>query len=244
MLGYTHPLYFPKLIQEGCCHLKREGGESCQVMGMFRLDWSAQESRVQAAFDHWKESQHPDKDIPFLGSLPADYDERVKACRFAISKEYLRVIRESARQGLAVWSGEYPFDTIIRDLCHKPAVTHFEVAFGLLADCLYDQEAEYWDRSDFKHMLREVMLTKFWYYQTGRGLIERFAGHDVLKRRCEDTRASWREHAAGDMTYVETVERFLSAMEDHARAVTLAYEPITFCNLPIERGAQDQSIRG
>ena len=241
MLSHRSPLFFPKLIQEGTCVLNRrkevdpcfEGNEYRQSLGLFRLDWHEQEDRIKRHHDYWRLSQHPDKNIPFMGSLPAEYDEKLKGMKFAISECYLEAILWNSHQGLAEWNRLLPFDTIIRDMCVKPAQAHIAVAFGLVADCLYDQEQQYWDRSELKQILKQISLAKFWAYQTGRRIIPRLAELTVLERRAASTRAHHEETGAGCLAYVEEIEAFLVAFKEYTVSVEESYAPLHTAKVPI-----------
>lgn len=232
MLGVEHPLYFPKLIQEGCCHLKhRDEHVSVEnILRLFRLDWSQQEANIMRKHAMWLQSQHPGKIIPCLGGLPEPYNKQLNTCIFAISDDYLKEIRYHTREGLAAWNRNLRFDTIIREECLGPGISHIRVSFALLADCLYDPDNQYWDRSDFKQILKYIMAIKFWFYQTGRGMAFRHAGLEELEDNVERTKGYARNDgepiSKGLCGFIQEGRDFLDAMTAHRDAIYRTYDPL------------------
>jgi hypothetical protein len=175
MLGKNHPLYFPKLqfIREGSLIRKDSGGESGRPINIYKLDWLEQEAKIKEKHYKWKKDFHPEKKLPFIGQLPEEWDEWIKSLVFAIDEGYMREIRHWTQQGLHNWnrSNYATADTMVREICLKPAISMIEVAFFLIGDCIYDPENSWYSRAGKNFLAEPVMLYKFWSYQTGRGLL-------------------------------------------------------------------------
>jgi hypothetical protein len=178
MLNIFSPLYFPKLVHVGEANFKAWSDDS-KVTALYRLDWSLAEKIKEKEFGKWLERAHVD--AKYVGDLPKEYDEWLKNFTFAIPNHYITRIRTFARMGLEGWTTAYPFDTNIREICLKPAISAVEVSFKLIADCPYDKETNYFYRGDDKIIVAHAALYKFWCFQTGRGCIEDHANFQRLE---------------------------------------------------------------
>lgn len=170
-----------------------------------------------------------DRSDAFKGqpTLPADYDNAIKSLKFALPRDYRREIMHYATMYHIERHRERPFDTVIRDLCLKPAISAIECAFALLLDCLYDDQNEVWmhefvtilDRKASnptitldRSLLLSLMLYKFWRGNTGSGLIWDRAGLDALERRMMDLERPLPDDVHQDMH---------GAIHDRNRAITI-----------------------
>ena len=177
MLHTTHPFYFPTLHRFGETSFK-SWEESGRTTGLYTLDW---EKVDQSKKDHFLKNDAVDSNMKFPGTLPKEYDEYVRKMTFAIPDFYLREIRNQSYMALTEWNGNYPFDTVIREMCLKPAIAHTYVAFRLISDCLYDPITNYFSREPMKIIAPQVLLYKFWVFQTGRGLIRDHAEFRMIE---------------------------------------------------------------
>jgi hypothetical protein len=168
MLGkYRFSLIFPQLVFEKETSFKAWGQKNTAI---YRLDWSFKETQC----DH-------DKHVP----LPAQYDQMLKEQRFALPPNYLRQIRTSSNDAVTGWNADYPFDTMVREICLEPAMAHARVAFRLMADCLYDDQANKWDRRPSTYLIFHLLMLKFWTNQTGAGLVHERAEITRLRSKLD-----------------------------------------------------------
>lgn len=166
MLRMRRTLVFPNLVRIGEAPLKNRTTKDSKQLSIYCLDWSSVRDRGIG-----------------LNALPKNYSDMVDNFEFAISDSYLDQIRKSAREAVEVWSGRYPFDTMIREICMEPAADHVWVAFRLLEDCLYDKEEQWHSRKAERNFACEAMLMKFWMHQTGRGLVWEKSKMDKIESR-------------------------------------------------------------
>ena len=179
MLHTSRPLYFPALNRFGETSFKSHSDqEGYKTTELYTLNWEKLDLLKKAEF-----SKHAlTHDSAFPGTLPEEYDGLVKKMIFAIPSSYLKEIRRSSYKALTEWDGDYSFDTVIREMCLQPAIAHVQVAFRLIADCLYDPATNYFSREPIKIIATQALLYKFWAFQTGRGLIREHANFEVIER--------------------------------------------------------------
>lgn len=185
MLSKQHPLFFPKLKfvkEDQLVHKDAENSQSGRPIATYKLDWKEQEELIRKKHEKWKRDYHPGKKLPFIGQLPYEWDEWIKSLVFAINDGYMQEIQYWTSEGLLAWnrSNYASADTMIREICLKPAIAMIEVAFALIGDCVYDPEKKWFSRIGKGFLSLPVMLYKFWAYQTGRGLLVERARLDKL----------------------------------------------------------------
>lgn len=169
MFRLTHPLYFPLLKRVGETTFKAHSDVS-RSTGLYVLNWAELDRIRKERYEKRTKIEVGQQLPPFPGTLPKKYSW-VEDIRFALPRHYLDQIRQSTRQAMDIWGREYGFDTMIREICLEPAISHSYVAFRLLADCVYDEKTNYWSRDDSKFIVPQALLYKFWSFQTGRGLV-------------------------------------------------------------------------
>lgn len=224
MLHIFNPLHFPKLVRIGEVNFKA-WSDSASETTVYKLDWSQTEKNKKEHFYKWiKNSKTTFTCSPteFVGDLPKEYDEWLKNFTFAIPVHYLERIRDFSRRGQETWTARYPFDTSIRELCYKPAISYIEVAFKLIADCIYDSETNYFYRGDDKVIVAHAALYKFWCFQTGRGLIEDHADFERLEF-IANFEGYGDERPVGDTALKITVKKFLNAIKEHNKVLDEAH---------------------
>ena len=216
MLGTSNNLVFPRLRFVADSHIVRKG-ERRQAVEIFKLDWQQFDERLRAKHDKWLTDHHGGEGTPFMSGLPSLYDGLVYEYRFALSPYYFDEIRRCACQAAYEWTTQRRFDTVIRDLCLKPAIAYVMVAFELLADCIYDPDTKNFSRKPDRYFAANMMTHKFWCHQTGRGVVETHAGIPELRRRLE------RHFQRKNTELAEPLDAFLVALDAHREAYTIAY---------------------
>ena len=164
MLRLSHSLSFPLLLRVGETEFSswQEKGNSTTL---YRLDWSRLDSEREQRWLKWhSEARSSDQKFvlaTYPGSLPEPYDSMVKAMIFSVPGKYLDEIRRNCRMAAVEWATERHFDTMIREVCLKPAIAYAYTAFRLLTDCLYDPKTNYFSRQDEKAYAPQALLYKF-----------------------------------------------------------------------------------
>ena len=173
MLGSRsrYSLRFPRLV-----HLREaKNFRSERSMSIYKLDWSKMEESLKENHECQRREVNPAPQArtyhDFFPALPDKYMKWVDDLQFALSSGYRREIVRTSNAALNEWSIERPFDTCIREYCLRPSHQFVNVAFRLLEDSIYDSEKNYFDRSDRKYTAKNLMLYRFWFHQTGWGLI-------------------------------------------------------------------------
>ena len=229
MLGRNrHSLRFPNLVFEdettwtgSMLPLKSN------TKRIYRLDWGNFDSISIKNHKKWVESRcefNPDSDpsdYPYQHPLPSVYEKCVREARFAINQAYMKEIRYNAEQAVEVWGRQRGFDTCVREFCLGPAISHVKVAFYLLDDCLCAEGETCFARDDRCVFLYHAMLYRFWFDQTGRGLLKRNADFQQLRDRIKygpNSEGSGVVLAAND---------FFKAMDDHEKVIGRHIAPIT-----------------
>jgi len=218
MLSLSQPLYFPKLVHVGEATFKA-WTDTKKKTNLYKLDWSKSENFKRSNFNDWAKRH---KGISqYIGDLPEEYDEWLKDFTFAIPSHYMFRITDFSQKALAGWCARYPFDTAIRELCLKPAISYIEVAFKLIADCPYDKETNYFYRKDDKILIAHAALYKFWSFQTGRGLVEDHADFNRL-----EFISKMKGALAPPDKYRAAVIDFLNSIKEHQKALEKVYERV------------------
>jgi len=167
---------------------------------LYKLDWDSIETIKRKKHLKWVIDQWPDVKVPYVSTLPKKIDKDIKDCVFALDKGYLNEIRRCSQQGVQEWNIERPFDTVIREMCLEVPESYFKVAFGLLADCVFDEKTGYWKRGTSRREIASLMLYKFWCHQTGRGLLmdRRHSGwednYEWVKKWAKEEDKDWAEN--------------------------------------------------
>jgi len=217
MLSTRIQLYFPKLrFKKEASFGSWSDGKSSPV---FRLDWTFKEEQCRKKHERWLKNHHPDKNIPFINSLPEEYETWLSELLFAVPKHYLTEIRRCAKRALREWEMERNFDTSVREMCLRIAQTYIEVAFRLLVDCTYDEKQNCFYKGDDKPIIVSAALYKFWAHQTGRGGLLRNAKVHELK----DSIQFWSEQGT-DKASIPIVNKFIGDLEDHNKNFNSAYD--------------------
>ncbi len=213
MLGIRNPLFFPRLIRTGEVKFKA-WSDTAKTTTTYELDWSESEKKKEEGYYKWysgyASTDNQANEFMYIPELPKKHDDWLKNFTIAIPAHYLETIRSFSRRGLDVWIGRYPFDTMIREICLKPAIAYIDVAFRLIADCLYDPSTKYFYRGADKILFAHIALYKFWSGQTGGGLLERNADFDRLESMIKVTTC-----LEQDLKTHKIIKEFLDDMRDH-----------------------------
>jgi len=187
MIGRINSLLFPRLVY--IRDAKKFKSEAPYV-GIYRLDWSGMENILKEKHDKRNdgrrkayksgysngktpeaETVEPVKPYDFFPALPEKYIEYTDNLQFALTSNYRKEIIRNAKMASEEWGYERGFDTCVREYCLKSAETYVEIAFYLMADCIYDPKTNYFGRNSGKRIALNAMLYRFWFHQTGWGLI-------------------------------------------------------------------------
>lgn len=207
MIGHKRALRYPHLT-----HVKdvKFGSRSTKKRTpMYRLSWYDKEF-VAGESPATNDSVHGED---YFLAFPPKWDTMLKEATFTIPADYVAEIRRQFIAADAIWSDSFPFDTMIREMCLEPAIAHTRVAFGLIADCLYDESTNYFYRGPFKFLIRHMLIYKFWFGQTGHGLLRRNAMFDRLEWMVQNDTCF--PNQPEERAYVQ---QFLDDMTDHERA--------------------------
>jgi hypothetical protein len=140
---------------------------------IYRLDWTKmEEKKTQKQWDRIKrliaDGSIPDQPTAALRSLPESYAATMNATLFAVPENYMKAINHCTMSAMNEWEHPYPFDTIIREGCYEPAAAFVKVAFHLLADCIYDENKQYYGREwSVKQVFEQTALLRYWVHQVG-----------------------------------------------------------------------------
>ncbi len=130
--------------------------------------------------------------------LPEPYDTWLRRFTFVLPNNYFEGITRCAQMANIEWGQYKPFDTAVRP--YMAGVGHVYDAFVLMADCLYDQNKDYYYRGKDKHLIRYALMAKFWFNNTGRGMVEQFAMFHKIK---SDALHNWIER-----DFLEMMDKF------------------------------------
>jgi hypothetical protein len=188
MLGSLHTSdvrrFVPRLI-----FLDRRVQVGKSKLQLFKLDWDSvdqykADQYAQWKQEYWEKTNTGESARP--GTLPPEYDAKIKNLLFALPNSYRREIEHLARLFMSEMTRSRGFDTCVRERCLQPAIAAINTAFYLLDDCLYNEETEGWYRSQFKRLYLHAMQYKFWRGYTGRGLVYDHAGLDKLDESLQE----------------------------------------------------------
>jgi len=189
MIGRINSLLFPRLV-----HIRdaKKFKSEAPYVGIYSLDWSTMENILKEKNDKKNEARRkdygeyksecsnkvpetetvePQKPYDFFPALPEKYMEYTDNLQFALTSNYRKEIIRNAKGASEEWGHERGFDTCVREYCLKSAEAHAEIAFFLIADCIYDPKTNYFDRNPEKRIALNAMLYRMWFHQTGKGLI-------------------------------------------------------------------------
>lgn len=145
---------------------------------LFKLDWSkCDNEKYQHVKNHlhsWVNDKEEEKNQlkKFPGIVPKELKNFLDNSKFLISSEYLTQIRANTLQAYnSLLSIHITGDTMIREYCLKPVNINIQVAFFLIADCLFDEGTNYFDRNYSIHLITSMLLWRYWSFHTGRGLL-------------------------------------------------------------------------
>lgn len=205
MLNTKPSLYFPGLVSVD--KVNTQGRPKGPTVGLYKLTWGIKEYHTGEE-PVCSDSKHG---IDYFRALPDQWDNIVKRASFAIPRNYLDEIRKNSKQAEMLWGTERGFDTMIREICLEPVIAHVGVAFKLLGDCLYDDSTGRYDRGLRSFIINEAMIYKFWFGQTGHGLLWRNAGMDHLVQMAEST------FIPPDSPRKDYIRSFLDDIRDHEK---------------------------
>lgn len=179
---------FPKLKSLGSVEVKHK--EKPFKSNLFYIDWKGLDNFKYQKTYEWVKQQwsNSSKDLSSkMDSYVGVIDNRLKKLSdnfvFAISNEYLNIIKyhiESAKKDMKF---SVKSDTMIREYCYKPADSHIHVAFFLIADSLFDKDEQYFDRNYSLHGVHSILLWRLFSRQVGYGTLGKKCKIDELRER-------------------------------------------------------------
>lgn len=209
-----------------------EGEEPAKTTPLFRLDWRrVDEYKINEYSDwinkYWRDKYPPDLQGKSPATLPIALDELVCDLEFAVPKSYAAEIDHFTDLYVSEARRKREMDTVIRDMCGQVRVKAMNSALKLLADCAIDRKTGGWLRSMTvnlqasdqgcwpvtidKHILQSLLMYKFWYGVTGRGLVWEFAEFDKLKNWSTTAKFSNKHPLAGK---ARTIDMVLDVIQD------------------------------
>lgn len=164
MLRMSHkPLAFPEFVFQKKVNF--EGSSNNQKgTALFSLDW-----------DRFKEqTQYYSRERNRPRIIPQEYESLIYGY-FAIPSAYLDEIRHLSYLSITEANKYKPFDPSIRDICFNVSVSCVNTAMRLVADCLFDVENGYYDRSYKKTLAQYALMFSFWAPQVEVGKVEEYS---------------------------------------------------------------------
>ena len=155
-------------------------GHGKGTINVYTLNWSYKDEKVEGDHLQWLANHWPTKNIPVHNRLPEKWENWLSGIKYAIPSTYYKEISNQSHLAIEEWNREYPFDTVIREMCLQSAIAHVAVAFKLVADCAYDPATNYYSRGDDKIILKYALMYRFWIGQTGGGLLKTHSEFDHL----------------------------------------------------------------
>lgn len=227
MLGKLHVsadrLHIPKLK-----FLQSKSPPNKPESNYYTLGWDAIDASKAYSYNRWVENYWKDAFPASLAGqtpqdLPEPYNTAIKNLVFQIPFGYHEGIIHYSRLFLMEWTRELHFDTVIRDMCCRPAIEAINVAFKLLADCVHDPDnpPRHWLRKlnigngmilD-KSMIQCLLMYKFWHGTTGRGNVFEHSGLEALERRVDAGLSRAKQQAVFDeerQTHILCVKRMVN----------------------------------
>lgn len=142
---------------------------------LFKLDWnyidSNKFSNFKSFLNDWNINDYTEVRRRYPGVTSSKNLKFTDGMRFLIKDDYLNQIRYHIFQAYDNLVNIRLSDTMIRDYCAKASHTNVQIAFFLLADCLFDEKKSYFDRNYNLRMITSSLLWRYWSFNTGRGLL-------------------------------------------------------------------------
>lgn len=152
---------------------------------LFILEWNSIEFRKFSKFEQflrsWDITDPNEINERFPGTTSNTNYEFTNKMKFVISNTYLNQIRNNVLQAYNSLVSVDIDDTMIREYCMKPSEMNIQVAFFLIADCLFDEETNYFDRKYHINHITSSLLWRYWSFSTGRGLLRKRCLIDELE---------------------------------------------------------------
>ena len=229
MWTLEHPLSFPSLVivrnPVEIVHKSKRGTHRTKRM-LFKLDWSGHDERIQRIHERTQtkiKTKSPEREErPYIENCPQKYTDWLNEVRFALDTSYLSEIKRMVFKAQEEWTLYRPFDTAVRDRCLRPATEFVHCAFYLLSDCLYNEDKKYWMRKRGLYGIAlNIMLYKFWFNQTGGGLVGHKADMPRLHESLKDPDRLYFDTTAEEM---QEIRDWLKDVDEHKATVQKQWE--------------------
>lgn len=225
-------LNLPKLIK--IKDIKVDHPEKPFSIGLFKLDWNIIDKMKFKEFHNFCISWNIDDIEEIYDRFPqvTSFNNLYKTdgMRFIINNDYLKQIRNNVLQA---YNNEVNInvnnDTMIRDYCKKATEINIQIAFFLLADCLYDEKSNYFSRTDPIRLVTSSLLWRYWSFKTGRGLLRERCLINDLERNYENIFKN------------ENILKYIQDFDDWLEKLNKAYD---FIKATDENKTENQPSKG
>jgi hypothetical protein len=193
---------------------------------LYKLDWDGFDEVIKKRHTEHNAKCWPTSTIPLIQKFYIYYEDLLQSLKFALPTSYLNEIRRVTQAAEIEFSINRNFDTNIREMCHKPAISYTQVAFNLLCDCIYDEATNFYYRAENKYLIAPMLMFRFWQHQTGTGMIEKFSDFDELELRLLALK-NVKNRCLGMEDEISSLEKFLYCFRDHAEKIQRAFSDNT-----------------
>lgn len=150
-----------------------------------KLNWTACDVAQMNKFNKWRKTTG-NESADFIHSLPSEWERYLNDKVFSMNMETLNEIRFHILQGIN--NSDRSKLTYIHDnYTFASTVKSFEIAFRILADCLYDEEKSTWASDSEKNLIASLMLFRFWAHQVDVHKVWEFSLIDDLEKKFSDS---------------------------------------------------------
>jgi hypothetical protein len=207
---------FPRLVFLKEVTFNKKSGN--KTSNLYKLDWDDFDAAMLEEHKKWNEQYWPNQVIPIVQKFDPYYESILQSLRFAVPTHYLDEIHRVSEASMSEFHKERHFDTVMREVSYKPAISFVEVAFRLLCDCAYDEETNYYYRANNKYLLPHLLLFRFWQHQTGSACITEHADFQTLEGKLKFLNESIADY---DLVFEEkeALEKFLSTFKSQVERV-------------------------
>jgi hypothetical protein len=179
-------LIFPDLDYQKQAIIRRKNPKGLdEEAAVYKLNWKWSDDYKRKKWLEFKK-ENPYTTFTFI-DLPEPYNQTVKDSLFLITPNYRNEIIRNFAEATKEWTLNRSFDTNIREMCLQPAISHVKVGFELIGDCLYDERTNYYDRTELKGIIANMLMYKFWCMQTGNGMVRYYSGLEEIGNHQDET---------------------------------------------------------
>lgn len=149
-----------------------------------KLNWDYSEGKKRGNYSKWQ-TETGNTYLEFVPSLPDNWNDFLNNQVFSMNQETLDEIRFHVNQGIDN-SDRKKLPYIHENFTFESTTKSFEIAFRILADCLYDEEKMNWANDSKKSLVASILLYKFWAHQIKYSEVLKLSLIDKLKEKYLD----------------------------------------------------------